>query len=111
MELFRSALRSRNSMIAIRLPEAGARGDLTSDHVAWQYYRNVPQLPSPLVYRGILYMINDRGIVTTFEPTSGEVKKAESSRGCRRQLLRLPGRRGRQDLLCVAFGKHRHRSR
>ena len=78
---FRSALRSRNSMIAIRLPEAGARGDLTSDHVAWQYYRNVPQLPSPLVYRGILYMINDRGIVTTFEPTSGEVKKRSRLEG------------------------------
>ncbi len=71
-EYFRAALRSRNSMLAIRLPDAGAQGDLTRSHVAWQYFRNVPQLPSPLLYRNVLYMINDRGIVTKFTP-AGEV--------------------------------------
>ena len=70
---FRAALSSRNSMLAIRLPSADARGDLSDTAVAWRHVRNVPQLPSPLLYRGVLYMINDRGIVTTFRPATGEV--------------------------------------
>ncbi|MEM1250310.1 MAG: PQQ-binding-like beta-propeller repeat protein [Acidobacteriota bacterium] len=68
-----AALRSRNSLLGIRLPAAGARGDLTETHLAWQHYRNVPQLPSPLAYRDVLYIVNDRGIVTRLVPSSGEV--------------------------------------
>lgn len=68
-----AALRSRNSLLAIRLPSGKARGDLTETHLEWQHFRNVPQLPSPLAYRGVLYIVNDRGIVTRLEPGSGEV--------------------------------------
>ena len=35
----------------------------------------MPQLPTPLVYRGVLYMINDGGILTTLDPASGKVLK------------------------------------
>ena len=72
-EYFRAALDTRNSIMAIRMPPAGERGDLTATHVRWRYHRSVPQLPSPLLYRDVLYMINDRGVVTTFAPRSGEV--------------------------------------
>jgi outer membrane protein assembly factor BamB len=33
----------------------------------------VPQLPSPLLYRGVLYMVNDGGIVTALDPATGTV--------------------------------------
>jgi outer membrane protein assembly factor BamB len=36
----------------------------------------VPQLPTPVLYRGVLYMINDGGILTTLDPASGAVLKA-----------------------------------
>jgi outer membrane protein assembly factor BamB len=59
-------------MIAIRL---GGTGDVTDSAVKWKYHRSVPQLPSPLVYQGVLYMVNEGGIVTTLNPETGEVLK------------------------------------
>ena len=59
---------SDNGMLAIRL---GGRGDMTATNVRWRYHKAVPQLPSPLVYRDVLYMVNDGGIVTALKPESG----------------------------------------
>ncbi len=72
-QYFRDALATRNNMMAVRLPLADERGDLTGTHISWQYFRNVPQLPSPVLYRGVLWMISDRGIATTFEPRTGMI--------------------------------------
>lgn len=67
---FEAALASLNGMLAIRL---GGKGDMSESNIVWQYHRSVPQLPSPLLYKNVLYMLNDGGVVTTFEPESGEV--------------------------------------
>jgi hypothetical protein len=32
----------------------------------------VPQLPSPLVYKDVLYLVNDGGVVPTVRPGTGE---------------------------------------
>ena len=69
-EYYRAALDSENGMLAIRL---GGQGDMTEKSVKWKYQRSVPQLPSPLFYRGVLYMVNDGGIVTTLNPETGAV--------------------------------------
>jgi outer membrane protein assembly factor BamB len=69
---YRAALESENGMLAIRL---GGSGDMTSTAIRWKYQRTVPQLPSPLLYGGVLYMINDNGIVTTLDPDKGTVIK------------------------------------
>ena len=70
---FKGALASRNNIMAVRLPGGSARGDLTASHRIWQYFEKVPQLPSPLVYQDVLYMVDDRGITTTLKPATGEV--------------------------------------
>ncbi|MCJ7579707.1 MAG: PQQ-binding-like beta-propeller repeat protein [Candidatus Aminicenantes bacterium] len=67
---FQAALASLNGMLAIRL---GGQGDMSANNLVWHYRRSVPQLPSPLLYKNILFMINDGGIVTTFMPGNGEV--------------------------------------
>src|SRR5919106_2325993 len=69
---YRAALDSENGMLAIRL---GGSGDMTDTAIRWKYQRSVPQLPSPLLYRGVLYMVNDNGIVTTLNPDTGDVIK------------------------------------
>ena len=61
---------SRNGMVAMRL---GGVGDMTAQSLLWRYDRAVPQLTSPLLYQGVLYMINDGGIVTAFRPSTGEL--------------------------------------
>lgn len=69
---YRAALESENGMLAIRL---GGRGDMTDASVRWKYQRSVPQLPSPIVYGGVLYMVNDNGIITTLDPETGALLK------------------------------------
>ena len=65
-----AALASTNGMLAVRL---GGSGDMTDESVIWTYHRAVPQLPSPLIYEDVLYMVNDGGIVTSFDAATGEV--------------------------------------
>jgi outer membrane protein assembly factor BamB len=69
---YRAALDSENGMLAIRL---GGAGDMSDKAIRWKYQRSVPQLPSPLLYGGILYMVNDNGIITTLNPETGAMIK------------------------------------
>lgn len=58
---------------------AGARGDLSlaegqlsNDSIAWSALKGGPYMPTPLVYRGLLIVGNDRGILTIYEATTGK---------------------------------------
>ena len=67
---YQSARRSQGGLWAFRL---GGRGDMTASRALWHYNRSVPQLPSPLLYRGVLYIVNDGGIMTALNPADGAV--------------------------------------
>jgi outer membrane protein assembly factor BamB len=70
-DYYKAAMDSDNAVLAIRL---GGTGDMTAKSVRWKYHRGIPQLPSPLIYGGILYMVNDRGgLVTMLDPEKGEL--------------------------------------
>src|SRR5262245_55179785 len=71
-EVFRLMLASENGLLAIKL---GGQGDQTSTAVRWKYQKPVPQVPSTLLYKGVLYMVNDGGILISFDPASGNVLK------------------------------------
>jgi len=75
---YRAAMASVNGMVAMRL---GGSGEMTAESLVWRYDRAVPQLPSPLLYQGLLYMINDGGILTSFRPDTGEVVDRQRLRG------------------------------
>ena len=70
---YEAVLSSQNGVLAIRPGAPGEAGDLTEPNTVWSYRRRVPQLPSPLLYGGVLYMVNDGGIVTALDPGSGEM--------------------------------------
>ncbi len=84
---FQSALASVNAMLGIRL---GGAGDMTEKNTVWKYYRYVPQLPSPLVYRDRLYMINDIGFITILNPSDGKVIKEGRLTGGGSQIYSSP---------------------
>jgi len=67
---YRAARRNAGGMWAFRL---GGAGDVTERNTVWHQERGVPQLPSPLLYRDILYLVNDGGIVTAYDPATGRV--------------------------------------
>lgn len=69
---------SENGLLAFR---ADGRGDMTTKGLVWKYQRSVPQLPTVIVYQDVLYMINDGGILTTFNPNTGAVLKQGRLRG------------------------------
>jgi outer membrane protein assembly factor BamB len=71
-EVFRAMLASENGLLAIKL---GGQGDQTSTAIRWRYTKPVPQVPSTLLYKGVLYMINDSGILLSFDPATGQVIK------------------------------------
>jgi outer membrane protein assembly factor BamB len=71
-EVFRAMMASENGLLAIKL---GGEGDQTSTAIRWRYQKPVPQVPSTLLYKGVLYMINDSGILISFDPATGNVIK------------------------------------
>jgi outer membrane protein assembly factor BamB len=63
-------------MFAIRLPAAGA-----APEILWNYRQNIPYIPSPLLYEGVLYMVKD-GIVSSLDPATGALlKRGRLNRG------------------------------
>ena len=58
---------------------AGARGDISlrdgqssSAAIAWSHDRDGTYISSPIVYRDILYTLNNNGIFTAYDATTGE---------------------------------------
>ncbi|MCW5978789.1 MAG: PQQ-binding-like beta-propeller repeat protein [Bryobacteraceae bacterium] len=69
---FREKRASVNSVMAVRL---GGSGDMTERSVLWRYYKSLPNVPSPLLYRGVLYLMKEGGILTALDPATGTVLK------------------------------------
>ncbi len=49
----------------------GGDGDVTSSHLAWQVVRGGPHVPSPAIAGDLLYLVNDRGILTCLDALDG----------------------------------------
>ena len=45
------------------------------DSVVWKERRRIPYVSSPLVYRGVVYLVKDSGLVTSLDAESGRVLK------------------------------------
>lgn len=64
---------SRNALLAVK---TGARGDLTgTPSILWRMQKFLPNVPSPLLYQGVMYLIKDGGILTAVDPKSGAILK------------------------------------
>lgn len=57
----------------------GGRGDLSlpegetaSEHIAWSVNPGGTYIPTPIVYRGILYMLNNNGRLAAYDAATGE---------------------------------------
>ena len=71
---YRSRRASQNALLAVRA--SGARGDLTgSANIFWRMQKFLPNVPSPLLYQGVMYLIKDGGILTTVVPMNGQILK------------------------------------
>src|SRR5438876_4513988 len=69
---FRTRRASRNGLLAVKL---GGSGDVTDTHVLWRFEKSLPDVPSPLVYNGVVFLFRSGGIATTLNARTGEVLK------------------------------------
>jgi outer membrane protein assembly factor BamB len=68
VETLKMAANVDHGLIAIK---PGGRGVLPPDTVVWKETRGVAEVPSPLVYRGKVYMVTNGGILSVLRADSG----------------------------------------
>ncbi|MDX2150292.1 MAG: PQQ-binding-like beta-propeller repeat protein [Bryobacteraceae bacterium] len=59
----------------IALKPGAAQGEIKAEGVAWRFKKNLPYIPAPLLYQGVLYLVKDGGIVTSLDPATGKLLK------------------------------------
>lgn len=69
--------RAQNVLMALRPGVSDSAGPAG---VAWEYRKGLPYVSSPLVYRGVVYLVKDGGIVTTLDAATGKVLKQARAR-------------------------------
>ena len=69
---YQSRRTSTNATMAVRV---GGQGDVTDTHVLWRYRKTLPDVPSVLLYQGVLYTVKKGGIAMTLDPKTGRVLK------------------------------------
>ncbi|HEY0726452.1 MAG TPA: PQQ-binding-like beta-propeller repeat protein, partial [Pyrinomonadaceae bacterium] len=71
-DFVRNSTTGGHGLTAIRLT---GQGDLTSSNVVWRVTKSYPSIPAPLLYRGVMYLMKEGGIVSSLDPVSGQVLK------------------------------------
>ena len=64
-----SAFLTDHGLLAIKL---GGQGNVTETHVEVLETKNIPEVPSPLVHHGRLYLVKNGGIVSCYSTETGE---------------------------------------
>jgi outer membrane protein assembly factor BamB len=59
---------------------AGLRGKVDPGAALWRFKKNLPFVPTPVVYDGVLYMVKTGGIVTAIDPATGQATKEGRSK-------------------------------
>ncbi len=62
------------------LKPAGLRGKVDPNAALWRFKKNLPFVPTPVVYDGVLYMVKAGGIVTAIDPATGLATKEGRSK-------------------------------
>lgn len=62
--------KGENVLLAVKPDD---KGELTESHVAWKQTRGLPYVPSPLHYRGRVYLVKEGGMVSSFDARTGQV--------------------------------------
>lgn len=86
-KMYRSRRSVQNSMQAIKL---GPKGDITDTGMLWRYTKTLPNVPSPLLYGNVIYLMKEGGILTTLDARTGEVLKQARLQGALSQYFASP---------------------
>jgi outer membrane protein assembly factor BamB len=59
----------QKALLAIR---AGGAGNVTQSHLAWKSDTKAGYVPSPLLHEGLLYAVNDTGLMRCYDAANGD---------------------------------------
>lgn len=62
--------RGKPNLLAI---EPGGDGDVTESHVKWALHRCIPEVPTPVLYQGRIYLVRDGGVLSSIDATDGRI--------------------------------------
>lgn len=66
-------------LVAVRVDES-TTGDITDSHVVWEVANGNPQFAKPIYHEGLVFQINDLGVVSCIDATNGnELWKGRAS--------------------------------
>jgi outer membrane protein assembly factor BamB len=71
-EVLQARNTAKSGLYAIKL---GGNGNLTNKAIVWKAERSLPNIPSPLLYQDVLYVLKEGGILTSYDPKTGQVLK------------------------------------
>ena len=91
-----------NGLYAIRL---GGSGDVTGSHVEWTWKRSLPNVPSPILMDGVLYVLKEGGVLTALDPATGETHSAGRIEGAEEGYYASPVAAGDHILTASQGGK------
>jgi outer membrane protein assembly factor BamB len=80
----------RQGESSVRAYRLGGQGDVTESNYLWKNPRSLPNVPSPLVYRGVLYTLKEGGILTSFDIKTGEIIKQARLQGALGEYFASP---------------------
>ena len=71
-DFVRNSTAGGHGLTAVRL---AGQGDLTASNVVWNLKKSHPSIPAPLIYRDVMYLMKEGGIVSSLDPASGQILK------------------------------------
>jgi len=66
---------------AIAVRPGKSSGQLEQSAIRWRLQKNIPYIPTPLLYQSVCYMVKTGGIITSLDPTTGRILKVGRSPG------------------------------
>ena len=61
--------RGRPILLALK---PGGEGNIEKTHVSWELNKSIPEIPSPLFYKDIVYLVRNGGILAAIDSATGE---------------------------------------
>jgi outer membrane protein assembly factor BamB len=83
----------------------GGKGDLSTKGSKWNVSKGMPYVTAPLLYRDVLYVVRNGGILTSYNPATGEKLKEERLKDARGDYYASPIAAGGKLYLVSKEGK------
>ncbi len=74
-------LENKPNFVKFFAVDPSGNGDVTKTHVKWELDEDVPQITTPVIVDGRIYMVHERGTLTCVDALSGKVIWKDKLRG------------------------------